>query len=66
MATKTTKTSTVRAKTQKTTAPKISRAKILPAHDEIARRAFEIFCARGYQDGRDVEDWLTAEQELLA
>jgi hypothetical protein len=32
-------------------------------HD-VARRAFEIFCARGAQDGHDVEDWLQAEREL--
>jgi len=31
---------------------------------EIARRAFEIYCERGRQDGRDVEDWLQAEREL--
>jgi Protein of unknown function (DUF2934) len=35
-----------------------------PTHEEIARRAFEIFLARGGEDGRDVEDWLQAEQEL--
>ena len=31
---------------------------------EIARRAYELFLARGGVHGRDVEDWLTAEQEL--
>ena len=31
---------------------------------DIARRAFELYCARGYQDGHDVEDWLQAEREL--
>jgi DUF2934 family protein len=66
MATRTSKTSTVRAKAEKTTAPKISRAKKAPAYHEIARRAFELFCAGGYQHGRDVEDWLTAERELAS
>jgi len=31
---------------------------------EIAQRAFEIFRARGFQHGHDVEDWLQAEREL--
>lgn len=36
-----------------------------PADAAIATRAFELYCARGCQDGRDVEDWLQAERELL-
>ena len=31
---------------------------------EIARRAFEVYCARGGQHGRDLDDWLQAEREL--
>ena len=31
---------------------------------DIARRAFELYCDRGCEDGHDVEDWLTAEREL--
>jgi DUF2934 family protein len=34
------------------------------AQTDIARRAFELYCARGGQDGSDVEDWLRAEREL--
>jgi hypothetical protein len=34
------------------------------SHDRIARRAFEIFLRRGGDHGRDVDDWLAAEQEL--
>ena len=30
----------------------------------IARRAFELYCARGGEQGRDVDDWLQAEREL--
>ena len=33
-------------------------------HDDIARRAFELFCDRGCRHGYDVEDWLQAEREL--
>jgi hypothetical protein len=35
-----------------------------PTDTEIAKRAFELYCERGCQDGRDVEDWLQAEREL--
>jgi hypothetical protein len=31
---------------------------------DIARRAFELYCARGCEDGRDIDDWLNAEREL--
>jgi hypothetical protein len=37
-----------------------------PAHDEIARRAYELFLSRGRQHGRAQEDWLNAERELRA
>jgi len=32
----------------------------------VARRAFEIFEAGGKQDGNDLDNWLTAERELLS
>ena len=35
-----------------------------PTANDIARRAFELYCERGCQEGRDVEDWLQAEREL--
>ena len=31
---------------------------------DIARRAFELYCDRGCDDGHDVDDWLNAEREL--
>ncbi len=34
-------------------------------YDSIARRAYELFEGRGRQDGFDLEDWLSAEQESL-
>jgi len=37
----------------------------IPA-EAIARRAYEKFMARGCQHGFDQEDWLAAEQELIA
>ncbi len=33
--------------------------------DAIARRAYELFEARGYEHGHDHEDWLKAESEIL-
>lgn len=35
-----------------------------PRLDRIARRAHEIYEVRGGADGRNVEDWLRAEQEI--
>lgn len=35
-----------------------------PTQEQIARRAYEIYLARGRDDGHDVDDWLQAEQEL--
>ncbi len=32
----------------------------------IARRAHELYEARGGQDGRDLDDWLQAEREVDA
>ena len=34
--------------------------------DTIAKRAYELFVARGGQNGHDVDDWLIAERELVA
>jgi hypothetical protein len=74
MATKTTKSTIVKSKPATTTAPKISRARkgdtagdanaVMTMHAEVARRAYELYIARGYQHGHDVEDWLRAEAEL--
>ncbi|MGD0073643.1 MAG: DUF2934 domain-containing protein [Candidatus Binataceae bacterium] len=35
------------------------------AREEIERRAYEIFVARGYAHGSDVQDWLQAERECI-
>ena len=34
--------------------------------EQIARRAYEVYAARGGQDGRDMDDWLQAEREVMA
>ena len=35
-----------------------------PTQEQIEKRAYELFLTRGCEHGRDVEDWLAAEQEL--
>ena len=37
-----------------------------PSHEQIARRAYEIFVERGQPAGRDLEHWLEAERQLRA
>ena len=39
---------------------------IAPAHEQIERRAYEIYLARGGQHGQDLADWIMAEHELSA
>jgi Protein of unknown function (DUF2934) len=34
--------------------------------DDVARRAYELFLARGQGEGHEVEDWLEAERQLEA
>ena len=61
-------------KSEKTTAPKTSKArksaaapsepKRTPTHEEIAVRSYELYLARGSEPGHESEDWLQAEREL--
>ena len=37
-----------------------------PRLERIARRARELYEARGGEHGRDLDDWLTAEREIDA
>ena len=34
--------------------------------DRVAARAYEIYLERGAADGRDFDDWLSAERELAS
>jgi hypothetical protein len=36
-----------------------------PSHEDIERRAYEIYVVRGGVDGHAIDDWLQAERELL-
>ena len=40
--------------------------KMQPSFDAIAMRAYLLFEARGGQHGHDIEDWLQAQNELMA
>jgi hypothetical protein len=42
--------------------PRIEPASI--SRVDVARRAYEIYRARGYDHGHDLDDWLQAEREL--
>src|SRR5258708_25168071 len=44
-----------------------SRNNVVPMNleDEIRRRAYELSKQRGFEAGRETEDWLTAEREVL-
>ena len=44
--------------------PKPKAAAASPSHEEIERRAFEIFNARGGELGDPTQDWLEAEKQL--
>ena len=34
------------------------------SHDEVRRRAYDLYMARGGEGGSDVDDWLAAEREV--
>jgi hypothetical protein len=56
-------------KTSKTSAPlevKVAAAAKVssPTREEIAIRAYELYLARGREDGHDAEDWIAAEAQL--
>lgn len=46
------------------TTSKSDAKKAPPTYHAIAARSYELYLARGQQDGHDVEDWLAAEAEL--
>ena len=37
-----------------------------PSHEDIARRAYELYCVGQHEDGHDLEHWLRAEEQLRA
>jgi hypothetical protein len=63
-------TAATKPATRKTAAPKTPKAapgpQLVPAltHEQIAKRADELWASRGYTHGNSVHDWWQAEQEL--
>ncbi len=39
--------------------------RVADIHGLIARKAFELFAARGFTHGHDLDDWLLAESQIL-
>jgi hypothetical protein len=55
----------VAALTGEATMTRYTGGRELPSRDEIAQLAYRFYETRGRQDGQDVDDWLSAEQELI-
>lgn len=47
-------------------AKQMSDSNYTPTHEQIARRAYEIFIERGQPAGQDLAHWLEAERQLQA
>jgi Protein of unknown function (DUF2934) len=43
--------------------PAVKIPKIL-SREDVERRAFQLYMARGREPGQDLKDWLTAEKEM--
>jgi hypothetical protein len=54
------------AKPAKSSAKKNAAPPPPPAQEAIAARAYELYLQRGSVSGYELEDWLTAEAELIA
>ena len=46
-------------------AARASSSKDESTENEIRSLAYQLYCEGGYQDGRDLEHWLQAEEQLL-
>lgn len=45
-------------------APLSSASKSAEQQQQIAWRAYDLYVARGYQQGHDLDDWLDAERDI--
>jgi len=61
---KSTKSSKATPTVRKTRATAMDQSPAPPTYDDVARRAYELFVARGGTHGRDWDDWLAAERQL--
>ncbi len=44
--------------------PKPTGQPVTAGTDNVARRAYQLYLARGCEHGHDIDDWLQAEHEL--
>jgi DUF2934 family protein len=47
-------------------APKALSQPVTVTNSDVARRAYDLYLARGCEHGHDVDDWMQAEHELRA
>ena len=47
-------------------APSNGHSNAAELHDEIRRRAYELYQERGCEPGHEVEDWFEAERQVMA
>lgn len=59
------KGATARGKTATTGAKAKRQIEARPSRADVARRAYELYLARGGQGGQDQRDWFQAEAELI-
>ena len=52
------------AKAKATTATTATSSAGVPTHEQISKRAYELYLERGSVEGHHDEDWLLAEAEL--
>ena len=58
------KTAQIKSDRRKPATRKKNAVDVAVSDDVIAARAFEYYCSRGGEHGRDIDDWLAAEREL--
>ena len=46
-------------------APETAPRETLSLEERIRRRAYELYMQRGHQSGRELDDWVQAEREIL-
>ena len=58
--------SAISAKSAKSAAVAASATRVRASQDRIKERAFQIYEKRGSEHGHDMQDWLSAERQILA
>jgi hypothetical protein len=54
----------MRTRNELSATPSLPR-ELQPTHEEIEKRAYDLYHRRGAEIGRDIDDWLAAEAQLL-